>query len=83
MFRFKDDFYKDMTYNQLTIVIVDNISMIKEVEVPAIYTIPDENIYLENVYYHGINFLLNNKKESGFIGRSRRYIWRQIHMKSR
>ena len=52
-----------MTCNQLTIVTVERIPVTEEDDMPIFSVIPDENIYLENGYYHGVYFLLHFMKE--------------------
>ena len=42
--RFQDSFKKDLTSNQLTVVIVEKIPVEKKPEVPTIPEIPDETV---------------------------------------
>ena len=42
---FKDGNEKDMTPNQLTIMILKKITVTEEFKVPVIYVIPDETIH--------------------------------------
>ena len=45
--RFQGGYEKDLTSNQLTIVIVDTSPMAEESDVPTIYVIPGETINLD------------------------------------
>ena len=66
--RFQDRCEEDMTSNQLTTVIVERSSVTEEANETMIYVIPDENIYLERGYYHGVYVLIQFNKGVG-VGR--------------
>ena len=51
---FQDRCENYLTSNQLTTVIVENIPMKKEYEVPTNPEIPEEEVTSEKVYYHGV-----------------------------
>ena len=59
---FQDGYEKDMTPNQLTVVIVENIPVEKELGVPTIPEIPDETFTSDKVYYYGVYVVLNFNK---------------------
>ena len=63
--RFQDGCENDMTSNQLTILIVENSPVEKELEVPTITEIPDDTFTSEKVYYHGVYVMLHFNKEDG------------------
>ena len=63
--RFQDGCENDMTSNQLTILIVENSPVEKELEVPTITEIPDDTFTSEKVYYHGVYIMLYFNKEDG------------------
>ena len=54
---------KYLTLNRLTIVTLDKILMTEETEVTTISMIPDKTVNLDQVYYHGIYFLLHFKRQ--------------------
>ena len=60
--RFQDGYKKDMTSNQLTVVILDNIPVEEEPTVPMITVIPDETVPLEKGYYNGVHLVLHFNK---------------------
>ena len=47
--------------NQLFVMKVERIPNTEEAEVPTLYIIPDETVYLEKGYYHGDYELLQFK----------------------
>ena len=61
--RFNYGCKKYLNSNQLTIVIVDEIPLNKEPEVPTNPDIPEEQVTLEKGYYHGVYVIINFKKE--------------------
>ena len=63
--RFQDGCEKDLTLNQLTIMIVEKILAEKEPDVPKNPDIPEEQITLEKGYYHGVYVILHFNKEVG------------------
>ena len=56
--RFQYGCKKDMTSNQLTVVILDNIPVEEEPTVPMITVIPDETFPSEKGYYCGVSVVL-------------------------
>ena len=60
--RFQDGCKNYLTSNQLTAVIVGNIPMKEEPEVPIIPEIPDKTVPLEKVYYHVVYVVLHFNK---------------------
>ena len=54
-----------MTSNPLTVVTLDRIPMDEEAEVPTIPKKPEEKVYLEKGYYHGVYLSLDFNKEDG------------------
>ena len=52
--RFQYGCERDMTLDQTTIITVEKIPVNEEPEVPSIDVIPDNTVYLENLFYHGI-----------------------------
>ena len=52
-----------MTSNQLIVVIVEKIPVEKEPEVPINPEIPEEQVTLENGYYHCVYVILHFKRE--------------------
>ena len=44
--------------NKIPAIAVDMIPETKEVEVPTIFTIPDDTVDLDEWYYHGVYVLL-------------------------
>ena len=63
--RFQDGCEKNMTSNQLTAVTVEKRPVHEEPEVPTIDVIPDEKVYPEKVFYHGVHILLHFNKDDG------------------
>ena len=63
--RFQDGCEKDLTSNQLTIVIVEKSPVDKEPKVTTITEIPDEKFPLEKGYYHSVYVMLHFNKEDG------------------
>ena len=55
---FQDGCEKDITYNQLTAVIVDKSPVEEEPEVPTSTEITDDKFPLDKVYYHGVYVML-------------------------
>ena len=51
--------------SQLTDVTVEKSSVNEESKVPTIAVIPDEKVYPEKVFYHGVHVLLNFNKNDG------------------
>ena len=64
--RFQDRRENDMTSNQLTVVIVENIPVEEGPKVPIIPDIPGDKVTLEKGYYHGVHVVLHFHKEGGF-----------------
>ena len=58
---------KDLTSNQITSVKIYRIPITKESEFPKIYTMTDEKVYLEKVYYNGVyvSLYFNNQDSFG------------------
>ena len=54
---------KDLTSNELTILIVENIPVEEEPEVPMIIEIPEEQVTLEKRYYHNVYVIINFIRE--------------------
>ena len=63
--RFQYRCKKNMSLNQLTIMILEKVLEEKEPEVSAIPEIPEEQFELEKGYYCGVYFMLRFKKEVG------------------
>ena len=63
--RFQDGRKNNLSYNQLTIMIVDNILEEKEPKVSEISEIPEKQSELEKGYYCCIYVMLRFKKEVG------------------
>ena len=62
---------------------VERSPVTEEAEVPTISVIPDKNIDLEKVNYHGVYVLLYLRRIMVSIGRKSRQIWRQVWMRRR
>ena len=60
---------KNLTSNQLTIVIVERIPVEKEPKVSTIPEIPDKKFPSEKGYYHGIHVVINFHKKDGVDSR--------------
>ena len=56
---------KDMTSNKFTIVILENIPVEEEPDVPTIPEIPEEKVTLDKGYYHGVYILIYFDKYGG------------------
>ena len=63
--RFKNGCKKNLSLNQLTVVIVENIPDEKEPEVSEISEILEEQVELEKGYYHCVYVMLRFKNEVG------------------
>ena len=61
--RFQDSCEDDLSSNQLTVVIVEKIPEEKQLEVSKIADMPEEQVELENGYYHCEHVMLRFKKE--------------------
>ena len=61
--RFQYVFKKDITLNQLTIVIVEKIPVEEEPEVTTITEINEEQVTSEKRYYHGVYVIIHFNKE--------------------
>ena len=55
---FQDRCDKVLNLNQINVMTVDRVPVIKEAEVKNISQIPDDEVDLENGYYHGVYGLL-------------------------
>ena len=63
--RFQNGCKKNTSSNQLTVVIVEKITVEEEPEVSTIPEIPDEQVELEKGYYCCVYVMLQLKKEVG------------------
>ena len=63
MARFQDECEKDLTLNQLIVMILEKIIMTEEAKVPVISVISDWKIYFEKGYHHGVYILLYFNKD--------------------
>ena len=79
--RFQDGCKNNMSSNQLTIVIVENIPEEKEPEVFEIPDIPEEQVELEKGYYLSVYVMLRLKMMSVAKARRRRRTWRMAQMR--
>ena len=61
--RFQDRCKKYLTSNQLTIVIVEKIPVVKEPDLPTNTEIPEEQVKLEKGYYLCVYVVLQVKRE--------------------
>ena len=61
--RFQDWCEKNMSLNQLTILIVEKIPEEKEPEVSEIDEIPEEQVKLEKEYYRCVYIMIRFKQE--------------------
>ena len=61
--RFQDGCKKDLTSNQLAIMIAENILVEEEPKVPTITEIPEEQVTLYKGYYQGVYVIIYFKKE--------------------
>ena len=64
--RFQNGCKKNMSSNQLTVVIVEKILGEKEPEFSEIYEIPEDQVELEKGYYNCVYVMMQFKKEVGF-----------------
>ena len=58
LMRFQYGFKKDITSNQLAVVILEKSPVEEESKVPMITVIPDETFTSEKGYYHGVCVVL-------------------------
>ena len=65
MVSFNNGYKKNLSLNQITVVIAENILEEKEPEVSEITEIPEEQVELEKVYYLCVYVMLRFKKEVG------------------
>ena len=76
--RFQDGCEKDLTSNQLTIVIVEKSLVDNEPEVPTNTEIPEEQDTLEKRYYNSVCVIIHFKKMLLLTGRMIRQTWKMI-----
>ena len=58
LLRFQNGCKNNLYYNQLTIVIVEEIQVEEETEVSTIPEIPEDQVELEKEYYRCVNVML-------------------------
>ena len=63
--RFNNECKNNLSSNQLTVVIVENIPVDEEPEVSTIPEIPEDQVELEKGYYSCVYVMLQFKKEVG------------------
>ena len=76
--RFQDGCEKDLTSNQLTIVIVEKSLVDNEPEVPTNTEIPEEQDTLEKIYYNSVCVIIHFKKMLLLTGSMIRQTWKMI-----